>query len=477
MGQYESTPELSAQESLRTQISDADAQLCQRIYFDSFIGDESIDELLREQNESMAAATDDNITNTSPSPQSYSLQGEDASIKWHPSELLDKQIHTIFQYENFDKTIFIENSLAKKTWEAMTPALTLATKFLTTPELQGFWYHLMYGIPTTDEVTGKSYLKSSPLEADLVTAHADFDKLLMRLADQITFFWRPTKIGGHVEGGAEVFGTWSSSLWAVLQMFDNARGQEIQMRSTPAPTVQQACFSGYMGLSSRFLYHLLSRRSVTRASTLTNMRLQFKLACTICHELAHAVYQFRGLSPPECHVFQTDCANEIGLSWEFWAFGGIRPFCEISTESITPMRVKTWEFSYSSPSIWTEVHMHWIVAFFRKDTWDRLGEVIQNDLLRIPRPVGQPPVFYAHRYLSSAGFGEFRAVRYEHGKPQDTSLQAKADEVPPDLPVEEWFRRMRDLDVRRAVASMRWKEEPLLAPYDVVLGRVLTYVC
>lgn len=62
-----------------------------------------------------------------------------------------------------------------------------------------------------------------------------------------------------------------------------------------------------------------------RLSQSRRLRVQFCLAITLIHELAHAVNNACSKRPNEPYC-DNQIANELGRAWEVWAFGGaVRP--------------------------------------------------------------------------------------------------------------------------------------------------------
>jgi hypothetical protein len=381
-------------------------------------------------------------------------------------DTLDPLIHRVFRPANFQNPLLkVDLSEARRgqAWVSMRPAMTLATKFLTDPSFGAFWYHLMYGVPTSDPVTRKSFLMHSPQEDDLETARADFAALLDDLADRMTYYWRPAK---HQDG--IIAGIQGHSYWEVMSEFVDISGFE-KMRQ-PA-----GGYNGYIGLNSDFLYNLLSRDAVTRTHVEGDIRLQFLLAVTLTHELTHAIYAWRDLpfvdwpGYTEIFCFDTDVSNEIGWSWENHTFGDVILSCELSHDVIGACRARTWESEVLRETyIYAPVPDAWLKGLFLKNTWKDINQAFKQ----VPKPVGRPKVFCAQRYVDDQRMFEW--VDYVDGfaaSPGHDVLNEREGQVKSD--VDAWFKAVRKSDLQKAVRTGRFVTEKLLGPRGEVLGKQL----
>jgi hypothetical protein len=62
-------------------------------------------------------------------------------------------VDPIFSKKNFDMSL----KVVGEAYEALRPALALATKLITTDEVLGWWIHVLYGSVQVD-ASGKRYL-------------------------------------------------------------------------------------------------------------------------------------------------------------------------------------------------------------------------------------------------------------------------------------------------------------------------------
>ncbi|KAL5379248.1 hypothetical protein DPSP01_008523 [Paraphaeosphaeria sporulosa] len=385
-------------------------------------------------------------------------------------DALGTHIHRVFRPSNWQNPMLqprLTEGRRHQAWVNMRPALTLATKFLLDPRFGAFWYHLMYGTPVTDAATRKTYLEHSNREDDLQTACADFEALLESLADRTTFYWRPEKSEGPTFAGVTQF-----SFWEILKDFiDSSRFDRLRK---PVDS-----YNSYIGLSSKFLYNLMSENAVTYSDVNADIRLQFVLAVTITHELAHAIYGWRGLPHVdwtnglvEVFAFDTDISNEIGWSWENHTWDGVILACTLDHDAIGEVRARTWESEILNETyIFTPVPEDWLKSLFMKDTWKNINQAIK----KIPKPVGSPHLFVAQRWINSQR--GFESVEYVHGlavNPEHQILNDREGSVKGD--VDPWFKRVRKVDQQKASQTGRFVKRPQLGPRSEVLGQAIACV-
>ncbi|KAF2451231.1 hypothetical protein P171DRAFT_467855 [Karstenula rhodostoma CBS 690.94] len=380
---------------------------------------------------------------------------------------LDTHIHRVFRPSNFQNPMLqprLPDGRRHQAWVNMRPALILATKFLLDPQFGAFWNHLMYGTPVTDAATRRSYLEHSDLENDLKTARADFEALLGSLADRVTFYWRPEKSEGSTLGAI-----FRMSFWEVLEEFiDVSRFQHLKK---PAEG-----YNGFIGLSSKFLYNLMSENAVTYTDVDADIRFQFLLAVTLTHELAHAIYAWRGLPHvgwanglTEVFAFDTDISNEIGWSWENHTWDGVVLTCTLDHDAIGDVVARTWESEvFGETYMYTPTPEAWLKSLFMKDSWKDIIRVIKQ----VPKPVGRPHLFFAQRWIDNQRGFEYveyvdgHAVRPEHRVLNDREGPVRGD-------VDGWFKRVRRDDLRKAVRTRLFVTERQLGPRFEILGKAI----
>ncbi|KAL1598034.1 hypothetical protein SLS60_008522 [Paraconiothyrium brasiliense] len=349
-------------------------------------------------------------------------------------------IYPLFRFENW--AIGPSEDVMKAAWTAMAPAFALSTRWLTTPEFQGYWHRLAFGEPTTEN--GKTYLARSPIEDDLPLACSRFGEILKVLADKIKFWWVPQ----NMPDGTPMEGCFTTNRFGSVFVLDKILGEEILRRSGCSPR-KSYDYDGRIGISCEFLYHLLSPESSTRFDECARMRMQFRLAAVLCHELCHAVYQWRRLPLPEVYVFPSDAMAETGLSWSQNVLGADESF---GARGMGYLLSHTYKYLYSYPAVSHVINDRWIEAWFRKDTWARIDEVVRRNLLRLPDAAGLsgPTVWIAERFV----MGRMLAVVYKDGEvvwPED--VVGRVDAPSEGMSPEEWFVDVRKRDIELAIAA------------------------
>lgn len=174
----------------------------------------------------------------------------------------------------------------------MLPALTLATNLLITTVAITWWLQVACGELEVDPTSKKHYISTESVENDEAT-RVKFAELLDDLAVRVRFIW--------ILSNDRRFGT--------------ACGLRI-------------------GLSTAFLYHLISPVSKAHQMPDEHMRLYFQFATTLLHELGHIVYSYThsNESFADPYIFLDDFMPEVELSWENWTFEYI--LCHCTTKKI-----------------------------------------------------------------------------------------------------------------------------------------------
>jgi hypothetical protein len=149
------------------------------------------------------------------------------------------------------------------------------------------------------------------------------------------------------------------------------------------------------------------------------MRLHFSIATTLCHELAHGIWQYRGFGLPESFIFPTDLSNEAGYSWIYHVLGGemlgSSPNLPDRFDHISSVDGRNYNMY---PSLGTIVPLRYINAWFRRDTWERIEEVVQNNMLFFPSPtaISGPQYWIAERYAEGPKGKTFYEILHKDDK-------------------------------------------------------------
>ena len=299
-------------------MNDEEEKLISEIYLKAMNADEMYQQLRRDLEGKLSGAP--------PAPESGETHPESVFLNLRDvpnHHILDLELDPPSRYIDFDNyhpifrpegwVMLAGKSLTNQAWVAMTAARALATKFLTTPEMQSFWYRLAFGQPVS--INGKRYLQRSPWEDDLPAAEKAFRDLLNDLASKVRFSWCPEQL----DTGETCDGVFCRSWLKVAHCLD-IQTMEAMARRVPDWN-HPMYFDSFIGLSSGLLYHLVSPMSSARNDASAMMRLQFHIATTLCHEIAHAIYAYRGLEEPEAYIFESDQISEAGFSWVFNVLG------------------------------------------------------------------------------------------------------------------------------------------------------------
>ncbi|KAK3203029.1 hypothetical protein GRF29_154g1514027 [Pseudopithomyces chartarum] len=337
------------------------------------------------------------------------------------SDYIDcSHIHPLFRFENYSPDF--TNNLNRQAWENMAPAHALATKWLTAPCLQPFWYRMAFGTRHTQE-DGLHTLAPSPIENNPHAAQAALEAMFLDLSRKLTILFCPENVAG-----GEVEGFFAPSNVVAISAMDDMEDSPNALVSTNAVSVasrhanalwESDYFDGHLALSSVFLYHLLSPRSTTNNDPSSKMRLHFSIATTLCHELAHGIWQYRGFGQPESFIFPIDLSNEAGYSWIYHVLGaemiGSSPNLEDRFDHISSVDGRNFN---KYPSLTTIVPLRYINAWFRRDTWDRIEEVVQNKMLFFPSPtsISGPRYWIAERYAEGPKGKTFYEILYKDDK-------------------------------------------------------------
>ena len=380
-----------------------------------------------------------------------------------------EDIHPIFSHLNLEKCLLQTDLSIRAIGQAtrnLRPALALATKLLTAPELQSWWYHLMYGTIGTSITTKKTQLLPSPMEQDIPTARADFAALLEALACRMQFYWAPFHVPNRPGPKPDaVHSTWG--FWEMLSDYLDISKIVLRLARKRAQG-----YNGLIGISSMTLYHLLSPESPTRESLEQDTCLHVQLAFTLVHELAHAVYSLRRIplvdvaswGTGEVYAYDTDISNEIGMSWENYACDGVILSSQVTKEHIEGIVAKSWKHVLvPGPWAYTHVPQEWLRDLFRKDTW----KDVTKHMERLEKPIGRSGSFVAERWNEERW--EFWPITYENRMATgETAFLEDGGRVTGN--VEAWYERARELDMAASVRSGKCEYKQTRGPRGISIG-------
>jgi hypothetical protein len=242
-------------------------------------------------------------------------------------------------------------------YQAMAPALRLATLWITEPDFMGFWRHMLYGKRKTDGKAGKVYLQGTWKEKSAKEGNQVVGSMFRDMAKNIKFYWMPDEPNSDS-------GVYCENLWDFLK-YTRCIDKDFAQPPTRNPALAHS-----IGIHVKFYWKLLTRtQSWTRAQKQHNDHLHFDLAVTLVHELAHAfyslLYDYNTLKEP--HIYLEDGFAEAGNSWEHWMFG------VVALSSPGFLRVSTWDYAWSTPHSAALVPTALVQSWLLKQTWKTKG--------------------------------------------------------------------------------------------------------
>jgi hypothetical protein len=208
---------------------------------------------------------------------------------------LSNPIHAIFRKANF-------RNVSDDEYDALAPALRLATRLLTTKELAGFPHALLvapYGRwQDQEDPTHQEWWFQKKLPTLTVQDMAEYETALSALADMVVFNMVDTEPHGCG------YCRWD------------------QNSTPPQGTHLQSCSS--IDLSRSDVFWAVGNRDT--ASESANQKHSIMVAKIFCHELMHAMASARlgELYPVPFNMpFGWQTVVETGYEWEQYVFGGL----------------------------------------------------------------------------------------------------------------------------------------------------------
>ncbi|XP_014556993.1 hypothetical protein COCVIDRAFT_77369, partial [Bipolaris victoriae FI3] len=301
----------------------------------------------------------------------YGWRGKLSRIIRLPKIDLDNKIHPLFQSRRWP-------DLKREDYTLLLPALRIATKLMTEPAILKWWKHTLFGRVEVDKFR-RRYLANTPYESSDDAdseLHVFFTKKLPYVLE--IGFENLDKSMARIDGCA--FGSTAAYirfrhsliLAAAYPFFDTPR---IILHT-------QYLFS---------LKYLLSHGG--SAHELKTLYLQ--LAITLCHELAHIVWQYRLSREVKPWAPETDSIEplhqasehlaELGHSWELYVFGGSiwtldRP--GFFTTFYKPHNLGAAALSFSKMCV--VVPYWWVDMWSSTGIWDHFEDLYRQGELRLP---------------------------------------------------------------------------------------------
>lgn len=285
---------------------------------------------------------------------------------------IDNGIHKIFRQANwirearFGEHNIDENDLL---WQRMQPALRLATKFITDPNVLHWHVRTLDGRKLRDKETKREYMSvpAESGEASIRRVRNRFDDLVRRVRWQFAQIRGPAP--GHQTHGL---------LAKALTTLDN----HCLPRNTVLPhTEPNRAF--HIAVNECFRTYFLSDTYDPENEPCRVLQTNWFFAITIVHELAHVLYASKPARPsfkePYFNLFDTQA--EMGWSWEASILGNgeLQGYVDPDFGAVALQ----WEPAIQpveEPSVnflcmfkWP-LDPLWIYRFFLKDTWNQLQQ-------------------------------------------------------------------------------------------------------
>jgi hypothetical protein len=274
----------------------------------------------------------------------------------YPSDcMIDNDIHTIFYRCNWRWPGC--NSEMDAFYEAVRPALRLASRWLDNDSsLMDWWVHLYYGERTIHE-NGSVYLAEHPAEKQPNARHY-VRGLIRNLAGTIPFTFLHDQdldgAEGNCSGNAETFAKFVDP----DVEYTLSEGPHSSALSDMDPVLTIA-------LSH---YHFLIDARETHSHEFYVR--QFDFASTLVHELSHACFlKWNPFQLDEPLINLSDTFPEAGKSWEAFVFGAAL-MASSSGEDL--MHCKDMDHFLSEFGLYAFVPTSWLRQWWLKDTWSAI---------------------------------------------------------------------------------------------------------
>ncbi|KAF2495397.1 hypothetical protein BU16DRAFT_527265 [Lophium mytilinum] len=299
----------------------------------------------------------------------------------------------------------------------MTIVLRLATHLITQEELLGFWISLLaLSVGPNDEYLKYYTTEASPDAKDKVLA------VFREMTEKMHFTF------GTTCADSKEMGPWGVTYDnAAAAKFTMATFSENLSRITKPFTIRNRKNNYTTPLVAlHFRYREVFSRNATEFAELPEgekLKKQFKIACTLVHETAHAfVKTARGKASPEPKVLKSDTVPEVGRSWESYLFSASPDiFCEWNSNaaktSVLVARENRAHADVLSQNIARTIYipMPWIKQWFLESTWDNFRELRRNGDLDLKSQL-QAPILADDMIPGHYPDKKSRIEVLEHGK-------------------------------------------------------------
>ncbi|KAF2871452.1 hypothetical protein BDV95DRAFT_606893 [Massariosphaeria phaeospora] len=278
-------------------------------------------------------------------------------------EFNDGIIHSIFRRSNW----ITDLPKMDMAYEAMRPALRVATEFLMHDEFMDWWVHVRFAELT--DYSRKTYLENRSKKAG-PEAKQQVKEELQAFADKVRFTWSTPA----PPQGALAFHCPTIPILA-WHIGDRKLAEGYANRYHQNPYIRSTIF-----LDMGWYHRILADGPTVNQ----NLRCQMHLATTLLHELGHAWYSQWQTERVEPFAYVSDLVPEMGFSLEIALFGALLEGADARMTSLLPLVSKRIEDRWPVPvDIFTLVPMTWVQQWFQKRTWQDIPTLRANGALRL----------------------------------------------------------------------------------------------
>ena len=276
----------------------------------------------------------------------------------------------------------------------LEPILRLASAMLLSPGSVAFLHNVMYGEreyveEASDKYKGKLYALPESLRP-FARMRSEFDEVMSHIGPNVDIYladerdpeWKELKINGRCHCVLQRRICYPES----VRPLEVSKGRGSDIRIDAAFLV---------------LIRILHQKEQTLQDINHTLRIQFRMALTICHELCHAINNAVARTPWEPYYKYQDI-NELGYAWQEEVFDGLAHtvdpdylwsmglchFPEPKHYTGKYGRYRRGGFRPPRSHTFYWISMKWLSRLHRQSAWDRWSGSLDPKLLHIPRSIG-----------------------------------------------------------------------------------------
>jgi hypothetical protein len=290
---------------------------------------------------------------------------------------IDNEVHPIFRQENW----FLEDQFGPDRvedgtlWQRLQPALRLASVFITHPRLMGWWVRVLLGKRRMDWTTGKRFIEDPGDQGieGIERVQAVFEAMSQRVRWSFCDMTKDTAVACAA--------AYSLPSPSELRIYAPLGSPHRKYRATRNALL--------VIIGKEYRRYIRSDQYLAPAAACAALRVNWELAITMVHELAHQFWQH--CSAPRTKKFgepvlrKGDRKAELGESWEQSIYGeaffghSINRTYGILGHEVTPRfrslvdgRMIDFDFRYPPDP-------YWLHSFFLKAKWEEFSRVSEEE--------------------------------------------------------------------------------------------------